>query len=136
MRAIAAMLLLTACASGPHAEAFVKKDFGFAGPREITLVGPSDDTQALRLLLQKRGFTVLEVSDVERAKTRYVASIAGVCHNPLISAPADADLHVHVVKVDTGERVLSVRLQREDECPDAFFAEAAGAIARHWPEGG
>lgn len=114
----------------------MKRDFGFAGPREITLVGPSDDTQALRLLLQKRGFTVLEVSAVESAKTRYAASVGGVCHNPLVVAPPDADLHVHVVKVETGERVLSVRLQRDDECPDAFFAEAVGAIARHWPEGG
>lgn len=134
MRPVLLLLLLAGCATAPHADVFVKKNFGFAGQRELTLVGPREDTQALRLLLQRQGFAVLEVSELEQAKTKYVASVGGVCHNPLTFAPPDADLHVYVMKAETQERVLSVRLQNDSECPDAFFAEAVVAIARHWPD--
>lgn len=134
MRLLLLLPLIAGCAPRVHAEAFVKKNFGFAGPRELTLVGPTDDTHALRLELQKQGFEVLEVKSTEDATTRYVAEIAGVCNSPLYRSP-DTALHVFVVKRETGERVLSARLEDNSDCPASFFTEAAAAIARHWPAG-
>jgi hypothetical protein len=129
-------LLLLACTPLPHAEAYVKKNFGFIGDREITVVGPDSDTNRLRLELQKFGFRVLEVEGLPEAQTRYAADVSGLCGWGLVNfsetAYPDAELHVFVVKTETRERVLSIRLRNRDDCPNAFFEEAAAAIARHW----
>jgi hypothetical protein len=135
MRVLVPALFLCSCVAGAHADTFVKKNFGFAGDRELTLVGPPGDRQALRLELQKLGFRVLEVDQLPDATTRYAADIAGVCNFGLVAlSGTDAELHVFVVKMENRERVLSVRLANRDSCPDAFFTEAATAIARYWPE--
>ena len=135
MRLILLLGLFTSCVPRVHADTYVKKNFGFAGPREITLVGPSSDTNALRLLLQRHGFSVLEVDRVAEATTRYVADIAGVCNWRMVSWSSytpDVELHVFVLKTDTRERVFSARLDDNSDCPEAFFAEAAAGIARNW----
>lgn len=133
MRSIAA-LLVVGCATGPHADVFVKRDFGFIGPREITVVGLSSDANMLRLKLQKLGFRVLEKDRLDDATTRYAADIAGFCQWQFVTDYApDVQLHVFVVKVETRERLLSARLASRDDCPESFFVEAAAAIARNWP---
>jgi hypothetical protein len=134
VRALLMLGVLASCAPRVHAEIFVKRNFGFAGSREITLVGPSSDTNALRLKLQKLGFTVLEVDHLGEAKTAYAADIAGVCNWRLLTDYGeDMELHVFVVKTETRERVFSARLDNNSDCPDAFFVETANAIARNWP---
>lgn len=141
MRIAFVLPLLVACAHQPHAETFVKRNFGFAGPRELALVGPTSDVNALRLELQKRGFTVFEVDDLNSASSRYVANVGGACLGSYARSAAedfsggnasDAALHVFVLKAETRERMLSARLGDVEDCPDAFFAETAAAIARNW----
>lgn len=137
MRAFVLLIAVAACTPRPFAETFVKKNFGFTGDREITLAGPGEDTHMLRLELEQRGFKVYERHSLDDAPTRYVATVGGVCNSPLVVAP-DAELHVWVSEpdktmADGRARVLSVRLDNNDDCPRAFFAEAAYSIARHWP---
>ena len=138
MRALLLAATLASCATRVHAETFVKRNFGFSGPREITLVGPNDDVHAVRLELQKHGFDVLQVGELGDATTRYVAEIGGVCNWRMTVASQyarDAELHIFVTKRETRERVFSARLDNNSDCPDAFFVEAARAIVRNWPAG-
>jgi hypothetical protein len=136
VRALLIVATLASCAPRVHAETFVKRNFGFAGARQITVVGPSSDANALRLKLQKHGFEVLEVDRLDDVTTPYAADIAGACNMHLIAdfVPDDAYLHVFVVKIPSRERVLSARLASSSDCPEAFFEETAAAIARNWPQ--
>jgi hypothetical protein len=132
--------LLTGCAAHVlHAETFVKRQFGFIGPRELTLVGSREDLDGLGRELGLRGFHVLEAPSLEQATTRYVAEVGGICGfsgavpGRTVMKPVDLEwLHVTVSRRGNGERLFSARLYDDDRCPEAFYAEAADGIARNW----
>jgi len=129
-------------AAQPHADSFVKRGFGFIGPRELSVVGSAEDVEGYGVELRLLGFTVHHAAAVDQAKTRYVAEVGGRC-SEIVPAPgggfverrpdADVALHVAITKTSTSEKVFSALLADNDDCPAAFYRDAASAVARNWP---
>lgn len=142
------LFLLASCATGPvrHAETFHKRGHVFQGPRQITISrAVGDDANALDSALSRFNFRVSrQIPGVfTEVASRYVITVKGVCGARGISSrywqrtAADYSVEVNLISADvfdteTNERVFAAHLDDDGDCPDAFFADVASALARNW----
>lgn len=127
------LVALIGCASGRHAQTFLKKGYRFEGARALSVGGRDDDVVAFREALGRHGISI--------AQGRYALEISGICEghflakqmgNSYTGVPDPKELQVEVLDGSNSERVFAAHLDNTDDCPNAFFEEVARALDRDW----